>query len=270
MSYDAVERSAAGGRPVEIYAFARGSITWRYTSADRDVVVESRTHKAAPIKRGSLEQGPELNRSGLKLTVPRDLDVVQQYQLAPPSEPVVLILRQYHEGDGEPVLVWSGRIVSVSFKATQAEINLEPVATSMRRTGLRRRYQGPCPHVLYGPGCALAAPDWAVSGTVTAVANLQVTAAVFATQPDGWWEGGYIQWLVATGTYERRFIFAHTGDTIEVDALPFDLPVGTVLDAFPGCDHTLATCDEKFDNAPNYGGMPFIPRKNPFGSDPLY
>lgn len=51
---------------------------------------------------------------------------------------------------------------------------------------------------------------------------------------------------------------------------PAQLPAGTVVATYPGDDHTLTTCDQKFNNAVNYGGDPFIPQKNPMGSDPIY
>jgi uncharacterized phage protein (TIGR02218 family) len=270
MAFDPIERSADQGAPVEIYTFTRGSIVWRHTSADTDQEVEFQTYKRAVIRRGGIEQGSEMNRSGLKLTVPRDFPIAELYQVAPPSDAITLTLRQYHAGDGELVVVWSGRIIAVTFSDSQAEINLEPIGTSLRRTGLRRLYQRQCPHVLYGSACGLAAVSYRLTAEVSAVSALNITAAALAGQPDGYWEGGFLEWEVAAGVYERRFIFGHTGDTVEVDTVPLGLTPGTEVNFYPGCDHSLATCAGKFSNEANYGGMPYIPLKNPYGSDPVY
>jgi hypothetical protein len=33
---------------------------------------------------------------------------------------------------------------------------------------------------------------------------------------------------------------------------------------YPGCDRSLAMCDERFNNAVNHGGFPWLPNSNPF------
>ena len=271
MTYDLTEKSASAGRPVEIYTFNRDYLVWRYTSAGRDVVIDSQTYQATAIKRSGIEQGSELNRSVLKVTVPRDNEIAEMYRIAPPSDVITLTLRQYHEGDGEVQVVWSGRILSVSFAASTAEIALEPVYTSVRRTGLRRIYQRQCPHVLYSSACGLSAEANRSDFTVSAVSGLTITATGLNGQADGWWEGGFIKWEIATGIFEHRFIEGHTGNSITVDLSPLGLDAGTVIRVYPGCDHsTGAGGCAKFSNTANFGGMPYIPTKNPYGSDPVF
>ena len=59
-------------------------------------------------------------------------------------------------------------------------------------------------------------------------------------------------------------ILAQSGDTMTL-LLPFSLDVaGQDIDLFAGCAHDLTTCDVKFAATLNYGGFPFVPRKNPF------
>ncbi|KAA2285423.1 phage BR0599 family protein [Arenimonas fontis] len=269
MTYDATERSADQGRPVELYTFHRDAKVYRFTSADRAVAVGGNTFLPRVIRRGSIEQGAELNRSGLKLSVPRDFEIAALYQAGAPSSRLALTLQQYHAGDGELAVLWSGAVLSCSFGVgSQAEISLEPSSVSMRRPGLRRTYQRQCPHVLYR--CGVNADDHKVVATVTAVAGLQVSAAEFAGQPDGYWEGGYLEYEIETGVWERRFILGHTGTAVGVDLSPIGLSPSMTMNFYPGCDHSLATCDSKFNNAPGYGGMPYIPTKNPYGSDPVY
>jgi uncharacterized phage protein (TIGR02218 family) len=271
MTYDATEISASLGRPVDIFTFARGPQEWRYTSADRDVTVSAQVYTAVPIIRPSISQGGELNRSGLKLTVARDFPIAVLFRAGIPSETITLRIRQYHDGDGSVVVVWSGRVVNVSRVGELAEITCEPIYTSVRSTGLRRRYQKGCPHVLYGPACKVVAASFDLAGTVSAVSGLTVTATAFGTQPDGYWEGGYIEWSPSAGIFERRFIDGHTGTSVTLMTQPLGLAVSTAITIYPGCDHTLGAggCT-KFSNTLNYGGTPDIPEKNPYGSDPIY
>lgn len=271
MTYDARERSRIDGRPVELYTYARGTSLQRFTSADRDQVVGGDTYAAHVIRRNNIEQGSEMNRSALKLTVPRDFPIAELYRVAPPTDVVAVTLRRFHAGDGELATLWTGRVVNVAWSddGAQATITHEPIYTSLRRTGLRRVYGRFCPHVLYGPACRVNPAAFVVPGTVTEVGPATVKAAAWAAYPAGHFDGGFIEWAQAGGI-ERRFIVAHNGDTLTLDRRALGLEVGAVAPAYPGCEHTLAVCRDKFDNVPNYGGQPFIPQKNPFSGDPVY
>src|SRR5690606_641457 len=136
--------------------------------------------------------------------------------------------------------------------------------------GLRRCYSRLCTHVLYGPGCRANREAFRVDGIVSGVAGAVITATAWAAFPPGYFDGGYVEWEVATGIFERRFIVAHNAGDLQLASRPVGLPMGAVARAYPGCDHTLNDCNLKFSNVLNYGGMPFIPQKNPMGGDPIY
>ena len=71
-----------------------------------------------------------------------------------------------------------------------------------------------------------------------------------------------------------RYITQHDGDQITLmSAIPSlvesiegsDGQAAVTL--YPGCDHTLNDCINKFDNRDNYGGFQWIPSKNPFANN---
>ena len=228
------------------------------------------TYPRATILRGDIEQGSEINKSGLKLTVPRDIEVAQLYAVAPPSDTISLTLQQYHEGDGELATIWKGRILAVKFEGSRAEISLEPIGTSIRRNGLRRLYQRLCPHVLYSAQCGVNRTAFRIISTADTVAGITITAGEFASVADGYLDGGYVEWEIGAGIFERRFILTHVGASVTLDMPPVGLAAGAQVNAYPGCDGTMDTCNGKFSNALNHGGMRFIPTKNPYGNDPIY
>lgn len=271
MTFDARERSDDLGRPVELYTFSRGYLTWLYTSADAERVVDFQTYKRAPIQRTNIEQGTEINRSALNLTVPRDFEIAMMYAARPPSDTIGLIMRQYHEGDGEIQTKWTGRVISVGFEGATAKIRCEPSGTAVRRNGLRRPWQRHCPRVLYSSGCGVNPVAFRLQAPVDSVSGVTITANELSSQPDGYWEGGYVEWPIVTGIYERRFIVSHSAATVTVESVPVSMPAGIVASFFPGCDHTIGTggCG-RFGNELRFGGMPYIPKKNPFGNDPVY
>jgi len=269
MSYDAHE--SGHGRPVDLYEFARAHLRWRYTSADRDITIAPHTYTSVTIERGPVEVSQEVERAHLEVYCAPTLEVVDQYRVAPPSDAITLILRQIHYGDDDPVVVWSGRILSVSWQSDRAVMRCEPVYTSVRRMGLRRRYQRTCPHVLYGRGCNLSHTAWMLSSTANNISGVHVQAPGISAMGDGYYAGGWIEWDTPSGVVERRHIMSHVGPTLELVSQPIGLLLGQAIRIYPGCDHTLATCDSKFGNVANYGGMPYIPARNPFaGLDPIY
>lgn len=270
MSFDTRERSADDGRPVELFTFARDYQTWRYTSADRDVTADSQIFLARAITRSEIEASGENARNSISITAPRDLEVAELYRVASPTLAVTCVVQQYHEGDGQIFTLWTGRILSVNFEGLTARISLEPALTSIRRVGLRRLYQRQCPHVLYSEACGANREAFRVDGSVDAVAGLVVSVPEADAQPDGAFAGGYIEWEIALGIAERRFITDHTGAALTLTAPPQGLAVGAAVKLYPGCDHTIATCAAKFSNTLNYGGFPYMPTKNPFGGDPIY
>ncbi len=272
MTFSTIETSAESRRPVEIYTFQRDFSAFRYTSADRDITLGEFTYAAKPISRSSIEQSSEMQRRAIKLTVPRDLEVADMYRISPPSSVVTCLIQQFHYGDTDARVVWSGRILGVEWDGSTALLTMEPVYTAMRRVGLRRAYQKQCPHVLFSPACGANAAAYLAYGPATAISGLTISITAAATQANGYWTGGYIEYPIEDGLVERRFITGHAGSTLTLSSPATGAAEGVLVNIYPGCDHALTTCDGKFSNSVNYGGMPYFTRKNPFGGidGPVY
>ncbi|MEM7517429.1 MAG: phage BR0599 family protein, partial [Planctomycetota bacterium] len=59
----------------------------------------------------------------------------------------------------------------------------------------------------------------------------------------------------------RDAIQAHTAD-------PSGVPAPAVT-LYPGCDRTNNVCSGKFSNSDNFGGLRFMPVKNPFSGSSI-
>lgn len=266
MTFAVRETSLQDAAPIELYQFDRLGFYWRYTSANEDQTVGTNIFTAAAIKRGTIDQTNERSRSAITLTVPRDLPFVTLFRGAPPSDVILLTITMFHRGDNpvsESSVVWMGRVANVKFTETTGEIMCEPIHVTMRRSLLRRRYQLTCPHVLYDQGgCKLDKTLFAESVPDTTQSLNVLTAAGFATKPDGYFAGGWVEFGVG-GSVERRFVTDHTGSQVVLD-LPFlNFPASGQIVIYPGCDHAAQTCLDKFNNILNYGGQPFYGDKNP-------
>lgn len=273
MSYDSVETSAQGGSPVELYEFEVNGVTYRYTSGRESYNWNTKDYEPVVMERGELSDTGELPKNDLEIHVPRDFPVAEFFRVSPPTNVVTARLIEVHRSDGvqEGIVKWVGRILSVNWQGVEAVLYCENDYTSLKRPGLRRSYSRQCPHVLYGAvGCRLNADDFAETATLTAVSGTELQATEFDAQPDGFFDGGYVEWERSPGIFDRRAIRSHVGAVITVTHSFSDLPVGAVVKAFPGCDHTFATCQSKFANTDNFGGFPNIPKQNPFGQNNVF
>jgi len=270
MTYSVLEASAYSGNAVELYEFQHGVEFWRYTSADEDHVHSGKTFERAAITRTPVDESFDLNRDYIEVTVPRDNLVADLFRLYPPDSVVTLKIWRKHRDDLEAQPIWIGRVLNGEWRGGEAVLRSESVNTSIRRNALRRMYQRSCPLTVYGAACRLNAEMFKVLGVVASVAGGQIQIASAGGYASGYFAGGYLTWQTLSGNTDTRMIVEHSGSAVTVLFPPQTLAVGAAVSLYPGCDHTLSTCKNTFQNALNYGGYPYIPLKNPFGLTTLY
>lgn len=257
------------------------SLVWTLTSADSDEVFNGDTYVSTAVGRDEVQSKNELSKANLTVTVSLDNPMGRRWLRTSVDAIVGLTLFVKDMETATTVVGWKGRLASVKPTEKSIQLIFESVFTSLRRPGLRQRYQRTCPHALYGPGCNVAKEDFAVSGQVTNVDGTSVTMPVAASFPNGWFTAGMIE--APDGT--MRFITAHSGSTLTL-IRPLDSLSnayanqgygqaygygygGLVARIFPGCDRTTQTCKTKFNNLNNNGAFPFIPFKNPFSGSSI-
>jgi uncharacterized phage protein (TIGR02218 family) len=283
MTYTAIESSPAEGRPYYLYQFVEGDQVWRFTSraeawtstgSGGDTIL----WEPAAVAHGDVVQTSEIERGRLELTWPLSHSFARRFLAPMGNTPVTLtIFRGHEQVPGETVAQWKGRVVGAEVEGQRILLQAESIFSTLRRAGVRAKYQRLCRHALYGRGCGLdIALHW-LTGTVTAVAGsgAAVTIPEAAAQPDGWFRGGVLRFGAQLG-----FITGHVGTTLTLsrpmpelaDALAAPEldpetgePLPVLVDIAPGCDLRAATCGAKFGNLLNFGGFPEIPGRNPLG-----
>lgn len=273
MTYIANESGLQSGAPVELYEFQSGSTAWRYTSADENITYNGVSYVSTPLQRSNLDETAELNRLNLKITLQRNNPVADLFRIHPPGDVVSVVIKRLHrtDVDAQAVVVWTGRVLGCEWNMGEVTLSTETIYTAIRRNGLRRLYQRQCPHVLYGTACTLSKDDFKATDAITSLAGrvLQIAAAAF--QVDGYYAGGFLKWIDgATGVSDHRMIIKHVGSEITMISSVPGMFAGHVVDLYPGCDHTITTCNSRFNNKNNYGGFTGFPDKNPFQLSTLY
>jgi len=281
MSYDTIEASTAEGRPYFLYQFIEGVEVWRFTS--RAQVWTSAgsngaeiTWNAAAVAHGDVVQTSEIERARLELTWPLSHPFARRFLTPLGSTPVTLTIFRGHEQVlGETVAHWKGRVVGAEVEGQRIILTCESVFSTLRRAGVRAKYQRLCRHALYGRGCGLDISLHWQTATVTAVSGTAVSLPEASAHPEGWYRGGVLRFGSQLG-----FVTGHAGPTLTLARPMPDLvaslaapeldpetgaPLPVLVDLAPGCDLRAATCAAKFANLANFGGFPEIPGRNPFG-----
>ena len=271
-TFDALETSTEGSRPIEIYRVTFGNDTFRWTSSQTLVTLDGDEYEPLEISRNNVSQSRERQPLNLEMSVPGDLPFVRNYlNIAPGRQAIVTCLRL--QGDEVPtfdtqVLVFKGSVSTVSFvqDGRSAKIIARSIEFAKAQNIPRFTFSGVCNNLLYDPFCKVDPNDFDVVGTVSAGGmTTTLTVPEAAGEADGFYTGGYA--TVTSGFPDFRMILDHTGDQITI-LLPFSVDAtGENIQLFAGCDHTLSgDCALKFDNVPNYGGSFFVPPKNIFST----
>ena len=264
MTFASLETSVESGRPIELYEFIIGSSVYRYTSVEQQTSFGGYTWFPRNITRSDPEQASDEQRQQLEISMPSDDEVTSRFIGIVPGQLMTLSVYRFHQGDPEVYLLWTGKITGAAYTENGAKCTLRGVTTegAFSRPIPHFKYQSLCNHILYDGNCQVNKESFKFSAVVTATSGNQVTIPGISVLGADWAVGGYI----SSADTDFRLIVGQNGDILTM-MLPFHSnPVGVTVDVYAGCDHTLATCNTKFNNRLNYGGYPYVPTKNPFDS----
>lgn len=262
MSYSAYESSVDSGAVVELYEFVQGLQRFNYSSCDTDITFNSHVYSPFSATRNSIKQTEDIFKDNLAMVFPRGDVFASQFLGFAPEDVTTLTIRRGHLSDpaSEFIVYWKGRVIGAKTSGNEVTIDCESVFTSIKRPGLRARFEYSCRHSLYLKGCNVNRELYKLTGNILSISGSTVTIAGASLQANGFYTGG----IAVAENGASRFIVSHTGD-----ALIFSRPIpglsgDQTMNVYPGCDHLKETCNLKFSNTVNFGGFPWIPSRNPF------
>lgn len=272
MAYETFEMSRKEGQPATLYLFQWGTAAtsiFAYTDADIPITHNGITYQPTVIGRMGIEASGSLDRKALEIDIDPRASIVRMYADNPPSVKVSLTIFQGHVTDSSADYraIWTGSLKNLNREPPYAKIIGEPLDGLMARPGLRRYYMYGCPYVLYSDKTCKANPN-THRRTVTPI----FIGGNFVRFASGWsgalaggnYIGGYVEWTDSQNNLQRRTMedFGATENEVIIGNTR-QLVSGQALTLYAGCQRTLNDCRTLHNNAPNYGGQPFIPLENP-------
>jgi uncharacterized phage protein (TIGR02218 family) len=272
MSFDAIETAIDLGQPIRLYKFFRGTMVWAYCTADRDTTYGSQVYRSVNISDSGIRSTGQAQADTLEITAPADIDVAKLYRGISPSAAIEIVIYDLHAGDySDAVIRYVGSIQGVQFPAEdRCKINCNTDEAGLNQMGLRLTWGKGCPYTLYERGCDVNRDLFKLETTIQDMDGASIGSGDFDLEADGWFNGGYIEWSVGSGQYDRRGIVSHIDSVLELLGGTDGLALNMEVTAFPGCNRTIQTCNDKFDNRINFGGQPHQPGKSPFDGDPFF
>lgn len=262
MSFDTLEKSAASGRPIDLYKFEGSFNTYRYTNYVDDITNSEGTYEAIPIERSRLETGTQENDVNLDISLPFDNPMVEAYmRVNTPPKLKMELWRVHPDNFNDTLLLWTGEVISWSVEKRVAKLRVPSLFGYLLTQALPRpKYQAPCNHVLYDEFCGVNPASFSHTTTVSTISGNTITIAAnpFA---DGLCNAG--EMIIGL---ERRMIISNTGTTFTVSSAFADAAVSDAVTIRQGCNRSFTQCKAKFSNGINFGGFPYVPDRNPFNS----
>ena len=284
MTFDTLEASVQDSQPREYGEITHGSVSYRFSFADRDLVVGGVIYPAIAGSRGDQSPAGVGKQAEMTLTLPIDHAFCRRYtrNAVPPKLVTCTLYRQ--QSDDSTEQIWTGNIISMSVNddCTEASFNIRSRVASRLLTVLPTVRAGRmCPYVWGDTLCGVdpngtgpTALPHKVTTTVTAIDGRVVRvnlSTIPAADPlrDGWATNGYFK-DVASGEIMTILDQADLSPGVStiadltIEAVIAGLTVGSSVEVFAGCPREIITCGEKFDNQKRFGGLPQMPTANPF------
>lgn len=171
------------------------------------------------------------------------------------------------DGSGAPAtnlgaIVWFyGRVAESDVGRSRIEMKVKSLLNLLAQQQMPRRlYQAACTHVFGDAMCtfnraSLAATVTALSGSTQAIVATSLTPSP-ATLYD---QGTIVALAGANAGQSRTIAGVAAGNVYLLKAWLYPVVPGDTFELLPGCDHTIATCQNTFNNLSHFGGFPYIP-----------
>jgi len=292
MSFAAISALISGKKPVWLYLLRKGAEYRYFTSRGTDFVGPgadvfaqtdvfgdtntdefSQTYTSVPMTRTRVRTTSAIGRAEVKLVFPQSNEFARLFLGDPGYDDNEVQIFQTFEDDPDAEIVckFRGRVVDTRAFYKTITLAAENRFTTFRRKALVDVIQRPCRHALYHGGCGLNIADFQQPATVTGLSGNVATITSSPSQADGYFSGG----VLTFGT-QQQFIVKQVGSSFTLLA-----PVPGLADEIatngsasvqiaPGCDLSMATCEDKFDNLANYGGFPWLTDSLYDGRNPFW
>lgn len=265
-----------------LYRFSRyypgQTIVNRYTSHERDLLLDGETFLARAFEHDSIKDTIDLEDVSAEIKAPafpgNPLLLFSPHRLEVPLYCEIIECQVGPDGAVlNPISRLFGQVSKPRPRGVILTATVGSILGEISQTVPAFNVQRGCNVSLFSAPCAVLESAWTFSGTIDSISGNSITlsslvrlsGAAMPTIGDRWFSSGRF-WTGTGETYESRTIFnsaVGSGTVTLVLSHPLHLTPGAPVYFAPGCGGSYLECVTKYDNRVNFRGIPFLPLENP-------
>ncbi|MGC2525400.1 MAG: DUF2163 domain-containing protein [Stellaceae bacterium] len=166
----------------------------------------------------------------------------------------------YRDTSPGTVILFAGRVSDIDCSRTGIDMKCRSHLELLNIQMPRRLWQTSCTHVFGDAMCQFDRSSLQASfACLAGSTETQIVSTVNPT-PQGLYAQGTVTALSGANAGDSRTIAAMSNGTVTVKLAFLSPPAtGDQFQLLPGCDRTIATCTNVFNNAVHFGGFPYVP-----------
>lgn len=239
----------------------RDGVALGFTTHDRDLWFAGVNHRAAPgMVPSAIRRSADLEPDSAEVEGALSHGAITAADLAAGRFDGARVLTGLVDWETlEAVVLYAGTLGTVGEQAGSFTATLHSRKAELARDPVPRT-SPTCRAAFCGPGCGLSAARFTHEARLLGADPAANSVTLDCECAPALFAGGTLRWLDGPLAGLGSAIVAAAGTALVLDA-PLDLlpPAGTRALVREGCDRTLATCAERFANAVNFRGEPFLP-----------
>lgn len=240
--------------------YRRDGVALAFTSHDRDLTFGGLTHLAAPgMVPAAIRLTAELSNDSAEAQGALSHDSIRGGDLAAGLfDDAAIEIGAVDWRTREHHTLYSGQIGRIEDDTTQFAAELRS-AKSLLEQDLVPRTSPTCRAEFCGRGCGLS-PVGFTSVQPLAGIDYENNRVCFRNVGGEAYLDGRVRFMAGPQTGISLGIIDFRDDWLVLDRpLVKGTALGTRVELREGCDHTITTCADRFDNALNFRGEPFLP-----------
>ncbi len=240
--------------------YRRDGAALAFTSHDRDLSFGGIRHLAAPgMIPAAIRLTAELTNDSAEVQGVLNHDSIRASELAAGLfDEAAIAIGAVDWVSLDHRTLYTGQIGRIEDDAAQFAAELRSTK-SLLEQDLVPRTSPTCRAEFCGRGCGLSAVRFTSAHMLTEV-DLEANRVRFAALNGESHVDGRLRFTAGPQTGVAFGIIGADGDWLTLDRpLVAGTPLGTRTELREGCDHTFATCADRFGNATNFRGEPFLP-----------
>jgi uncharacterized phage protein (TIGR02218 family) len=230
-----------------------------------DVVFESVTYSArSGFSPSALRSTNDLAVDNFDVTFMLEFDGTAEAELIGgyyDYAKVEVFLLNYADLSMGKILLARGTLGEISIGRGQARTEIRGLAQELQQEVLELT-SPTCRADLGDARCKVNLASFTATGTITSVSSNKIFIDSSRSEGEGHFNNGLLTWTAGDNAQLKMEVKYYSAGSKQFElhhAMPYPVQIGDTYQVYRGCDKSLSTCRNAFNNVVNFRGEPHLP-----------